>query len=141
MTVPRGSNSNMVMTMVGAGSGGVNKGPRGDLNVRIIVKEDETFHRSGDDLMIRISISISDAVLGDKRKVETVYGNEIDIDIKPGTKDGDLVILKGYGCPSVRDNQIKGKMVVVFNIDIPKQISEEQKQLFKKLRKHERKIK
>ena len=71
--VPPGSYSGVHIRKTGEGSAGIRGGPSGDLFVFINVRAHEAFKREGDDIYIDIPISISQAALGGRIEVPTVY--------------------------------------------------------------------
>ncbi len=70
-------------------------GQHGDLYVKIKIKPHTYFKREGFDIYTTNYISVSQAVLGGKLKVRTLYG-EVNVNIDPGTNDGDTKKLLNY---------------------------------------------
>lgn len=115
----------------GKGQPGANGGRSGDLYIRIKVLEHPVFRREGNDLYMDKEIRFSEAVLGTQMEVQTIEGKKLNLKVPPGTKSGSKMRLKGYGIPSKKG---RGDAYIKINVDVPKEISEEQKTLIEKLR-------
>jgi curved DNA-binding protein len=108
-------------------------GQKSDIDLIIEVTSDPRFQLVGEDVQTQKDIDLATAVLGGEVKVETLSGNIL-LKIPPGTQPGRVFRLSGCGLP---DRKAKGKcsnMLVKVNVQIPKNLTEEQKQLFEKLR-------
>lgn len=107
-------------------------GGAGDLYVRLHVEADERFSRDDHNLRTKKRISLTDAVLGDTKTIETLEGS-VDLKIPAGITHGELLRLKGEGVP-VRGQDKRGDLLVKILIDIPENLTSEQKKLIKQLR-------
>lgn len=115
---------------------GVNEGSRinfKDFILSINVKPHELFDRQGDDIVVKVAIPYSTAVLGGQIEVPTVWG-DTKIRIKPGTKLGTTIRLTGKGAPHLMGRG-KGDEYVKFLIDAPAKLTREQKKLIEELKK------
>ena len=110
---------------------GSNGGENGDVYLEFVVKEHPLFKREESDVYIELPITITEAVLGCKKDIPTLYGN-VKLTIPAGSLSGDRHRLKGKGITNVNSNN-KGDMYVILNIIIPKKITKEQKKLFEEL--------
>ena len=131
--VPRGVDTGTRLKLSGKGSAGANGGPNGDLYIEFKVKDHEFFMRDEDDIYIEAPITITDAVLGCKKDIPTLYGN-VTLSIPAGSESGDKHRIKGKGI----DNESlhhKGDMYIVLKVVTPKKISKEQKKLLDELSK------
>lgn len=131
VTVPAGVDDGNQLRIPGKGEAGTNGGHNGDLYVEFSVKKHPIYQREEDNIYLELPISITDAVLGTKIDVPTLYGS-IKLSIPSGSQSGDKHRLKGKGVENVRSKR-KGDMYVVLNVFIPKKLSKEQKELFQKL--------
>jgi molecular chaperone DnaJ len=129
--IPAGIADGMSLRYVGKGEPGAQGGPTGDLYVVIRVEEDEVFERKDDDLIVQVGVNIAQAALGDKIKVPTLAG-ETEVDLKAGTQPGDHIVLKREGLPNLRDGR-RGSLFIVFRIDVPTELTAEQRELLSKL--------
>ncbi len=117
----------------GKGAPGINGGPNGDLYLIVQVLDDPRFKRKGDDLYMEITVDLYTAVLGGKVKVSTLKG-DLNVNIPAGTQPGKKLRLKGFGMPKYNQPGRFGDLYITVNVEIPTNLSEEEKQLFEKLR-------
>ena len=129
--IPAGVDTGNQLRVAGKGEAGSNGGPNGDLYLEFTIKEHDLFMRDGDDIYLELPITITDAVLGCKKDVPTLYGN-VKLTIPAGSESGDKHRLKGKGIENVRSG-VRGNMYVILRIMIPKKLSKEQKKLFESL--------
>ncbi len=131
--IPRGVDTGTRLKLSGKGSSGVNGGPNGDLYIEFKVRDHEFFERDEDDIYIEAPISITEAVLGCKKEIPTLYGN-VTLSIPAGSESGDKHRIKGKGI----DNESlrhKGDMYIVLKVVTPKKLSKDQKKLLDELSK------
>ncbi len=115
----------------GKGAPGINGGENGDLYITIHIQKHPVFERKGDDLYTDLPIDLYTAVLGGKTTVHTL-GGDVNLTIPKGTSGGKTLRLKGKGMP--RYNQPGyGDLYVKTKIIVPKDLSPEEEELFKKL--------
>lgn len=131
--IPAGVNTGHQLRVPGKGGAGINGGPNGDLYLEFYVKDHELYIRDDNDIYLELPITITEAVLGSKREIPTLYGN-VKLSIPAGTSSGDKHRLKGKGIESVRTGN-KGDMYVILNIIVPEKLSRDQKKLFEQLDK------
>ena len=131
VTIPKGINSGNRIRLAGKGEAGVNGGYPGDLYIEFSVKEDDFFIRDGNDIYVTVPLTITEAVLGCKKEIPTIYGSAV-ITIPEGTKNGNKLRLKGKGIDSDVDNKT-GDMYAIIDVVIPDKLSKKQKELFKEL--------
>ena len=129
--VPAGVDTGVRLRLQGKGDAGLNGGPNGDLYLEFRVKEHELFERDGDDIYLELPITITDAVLGCKVEIPTLYGN-VKLTIPEGAETGDKHRLKGKGIENLHSGN-KGNMYVVINVIIPDKLDKKQKKLFEEL--------
>ena len=129
--IPEGVNTGHQLRISGKGEAGVNGGPNGDIYFEIHVKESNFYQRDNEDLTIELPITITDAILGTKKEIPTIYGNVM-MDIKAGTQNGTKYKLKGKGL-KIPNSSRKGDMYVVIKVMIPTKITREQKKLLEAL--------
>lgn len=129
--IPEGVNTGHQLRISGKGEAGVNGGPNGDIYFEIHVEESDFYKRDNEDLTIELPITITDAILGAKKEVPTIYGNVV-MEIKAGTQNGTKYKLKGKGL-KIPNSSRKGDMYVVIKVMIPNKITREQKKLLEAL--------
>lgn len=129
--VPAGVDTGNRLRLAGKGDTGYNGGPNGDLYLEFNVREHELYERDGNDIYLELPITITEAVLGCKKDVPTLYGN-IRLAIPEGSNTGDKHRLKGKGVEDLHSGS-KGNMYVVINVVIPDKLDKKQKKLFEEL--------
>ena len=132
VSIPAGVDNGMQIRLPGEGQPGSNGGPGGNLFIAVDVKPHEFFKRKGEDIILDLDINIAQAVLGADIAVPTVDGKEHPLNIPSGTQPGSMFNLRGKGVPRIRQSG-RGDQRVIVNVDIPKKLSAEQRELFEKL--------
>jgi len=129
--VPAGVDDGTQIRLAGEGEPGINGGPRGDLYIVIHVKPHRYFRRRKDDILLDLGINVAQAALGANVTIPTLDGEE-QLEIPPGTQSGRVLTLKHRGVPRLRRNG-RGDQMVIISVEIPRSLSEEQRNLFEKL--------
>jgi DnaJ-class molecular chaperone len=96
VTIPAGVRDGHVMRLRGQGRPGRNGGPSGDAMIEISVAQHPFFRREGDDIILRLPVSLQEAVLGAAVEVPTVSGR-VRVNIPAGSTSGTRLRLKGRG--------------------------------------------
>jgi molecular chaperone DnaJ len=99
--------------------------------VLVRVAADERFIRDGSDLVTVVDVPAPAAALGTRVKVPTLEGEE-EIEIRPGTQPGTVVVLRGHGMPTLGRGR-RGDQRVVLNVVIPRKLSRRQRELLAEL--------
>ncbi len=131
--IPVGSKTGTKVRVAGVGPKN-DRGGQGDLYLIIKVAADNRFKRKGDNLYTQKHINLYSAVLSGEVEVQTMTGNVL-LKIPAGTQPGQIFRLAGKGMPKLKQKKSFGDLFVTVIIDIPRKLSAEQKDLFKKLRK------
>lgn len=131
--IPAGVDTGNQLRVAGKGEAGTNGGPNGDIYLEFKVSNHSLFTRDDNDIYLELPITITEAVLGAKKEIPTLYGN-VKLSIPEGSSTGDKHRLKGKGLEDVHSGR-KGDMYVVIKVIIPKKISRDQKKLFEQLDK------
>ena len=132
VTIPAGIQSGQQLRISGKGDRGYNGGPNGDLYIEIIVNEDDHFFRDGNDILVKVPLSILDATLGCKIDVPTVYG-DVELTIPAGTQPGQRFRLRGKGVKDIRSGY-NGDQYVEVDVVVPTSTTKEEKQLYQQLK-------
>lgn len=119
--VPAGISNGEMIRMGGQGEA-VSGGQSGDLYIRINVQADKLWKREGNDLVIKHSIKLTDALLGTKQTIEGLDG-AMELDIPAGVSAGEVLRVKGRGVPHVHDIKRRGDVLVKLDIAMPKKLS------------------
>lgn len=133
INIPSGVATGDRQRVSGKGNPGTNGGDNGDLYIEYVVAEHEYYIRDNDDIYLEVPITITEAILGCKKTIPTLYGN-VKLAIPAGTDSGDKQRIRGKGV----DNEYrkrKGDMYVIFKVITPKKLSRTEKELVEKLAK------
>lgn len=128
--VPPGVDNGMRLRMSGYGDAGEGGGPAGDLYVFISVEPHSVFQRDGDDVLVELPLSFSEAALGCKKDLPTPLGSSCRINIPEGTQSGKVLRVKGEGSPNVHGRG-QGDMLVKVVVETPVSLNEKQKELLR----------
>ncbi len=123
LSIPKGIDDGVTMRLAGEGNAGEKGAGKGDLYVRIHIKEHEYFERDGADLLTTVRVSFIQAILGDEIEVPTIDG-KAKMKIPSGTQPGTVFRLKGKGMPS---RYAQGDELVTVEVAIPEKLSKKQK--------------
>ena len=132
VTIPAGIENGQVLKLKGHGAPGVNGGPDGDLFITFSIGNHPNFKRLGNDLYTTAIIDLYTALLGGETTIETLSG-KVKLKITPETQHGTKIRLKGKGFPVYRKEGEKGDLYVTYEVKLPTNLTEEQKELFTKL--------
>ena len=126
--VPAGIKGGQKLRLQGKGQPGPNGGPPGDLFIQIKETPHPLFRREDADLYLKQKIRFSQAALGADIEVSTLEKKVLKLKIPPGTQNNAKFRLKNFGLP-VYNGSGKGNAYVEINIDVPKELTDEQKEL------------
>src|SRR3954453_11532941 len=113
---PAGVADGQRIRLSGRGEPGDRGGPAGDLYVQVMVKPDDLFGRSGDDLTLTLPISIAEAVLGADLRVPTL-DSPVTLRVPPGTPSGRKLRARGKGV--ARKDGPPGDLIVTVEVQVP----------------------
>ncbi len=130
--IPKGMTTGKKIRLAGKGEQSRFGGPPGNLFIRAKVLDNPVYSVKKHDLHIIRDIKLSEAILGATISVPTIDNKELSLKIPPGTKHKTKMRLPGHGLPHMQSNT-KGHLYVSIHVDIPKTITQEQKELIEKL--------
>jgi molecular chaperone DnaJ len=133
--VPAGIADEMSLRMKGKGNAGVEGGGYGDLFILIKIKMHELFKVEGSNLLCEVPIPIHTAVLGSEIEVATIDGQKIKVQVPAGTQNNTLLRVKGKGMPIIRTNNTKGDLLIKIEVEVPTELSKEEREIWEKLEK------
>ena len=131
VSIPAGVDDGMRVRLAGEGESSTNGGPNGDCYVFITVRRHKLFHRDGDNLILQMPISYTQAALGAEIEVPTLEGPD-KLTIARGTQSGEVFKLAGRGMPNPQGGKTGDLLVQTF-IETPKKISPEQEEILRNL--------
>jgi curved DNA-binding protein len=134
ITIPAGIENGQTIKIAGHGGQGVNGGPDGDLYITFSISNHSDIKRSGNDLFARVSLDLYTAVLGGDITVDTLNG-KVRLKVPPETQNGTKIKLKGKGFPIYRDEGKFGDLYITYEVKVPTNLNERQKELFAELSK------
>jgi molecular chaperone DnaJ len=133
VNIPAGAQNGSRLRVPGKGNAGTLGAPAGDLYITTRVEEHPFFHRNGDNIEIRVPVTVTEAGLGAKIEVPTIDGRTL-LTVRPGTQNGQKLRLSEKGVFNARKNQ-RGDQIVEVVIQAPKVQDERTKELLRELGK------
>jgi molecular chaperone DnaJ len=131
--IPPGARNGSRLRVPGKGNAGTMGAPPGDLYINTKVEEHPFFKREGDNIEIRVPITVSEAALGSKIEVPTIDGRTL-LKIPQGTKNGQRFRLRDKGVPNSRGGA-RGDQIVEVAIEAPEPRDERTRELLRELAK------
>lgn len=129
INIPAGIQDGEMIRMTGRGEA-IPNGSAGDLYIKIHVSGHKTIKRDGSTLLSDLHVKLSDALLGNVYKVETLDGS-VDIKIPAGITHGEKLRIKGKGVPQ---GNSRGDFMVKIIIDLPQKLSRKARKLVEELK-------
>lgn len=133
ITVPAGVENGQTIKIAGHGGPGVNGGPNGDLYITFSIAQHPRFKRLGNDLYTSVDLDLYTAILGGEITIDTLDG-QVKLKVKPETQNEAKVKLKGKGFPVYKNEGKFGDLYVTYNIQLPTNLNEQEKDLFVQLK-------
>jgi len=124
--IPAGIKNGNFIKMTALGNSGPNGGPNGDLIATITILEDENFEYIKNDIYTTVDVTPLDLILGGIVEVNTLKG-PMDILIPKGTQPTAKIKVNNQGIKN-------GEFYVKLNMLIPSDLSDEQLDLYEKLK-------
>ena len=125
LRVPAGTRDGARLRLAGQGPGG------GDVLLTIRVLEDARFDLDGDHLTTSVDVPAPVAALGGDVTVQTLSGKG-NLSVPPGSSGGRRMRLRGQGWP--KKDGTRGDLYIRLNVTVPATLSDEQKELYRRLR-------
>ena len=130
ISIPAGIRDKEKMRLIGQGKNGINGGKNGDLFIKINIQDSKKYKLSGYDIYTNLLLTPWEAALGTKVNVETI-DEEVSVYIPEGIESGDYVKVPYKGYKNGKGG--RGDLIIEAKIMIPKNMTEKEKELFKKL--------
>ena len=132
--IPAGIDENQTVVLRGEGAPGTRGGPKGDLYITVHIKRHNVFTRQDYNVLCDIPITFTQATLGAELKIPMVDGSTVMFKIPEGTQTGTRFRVKGKGFKAVNRNY-EGDLIFTVEIQTPKRLSKEQRELLVQLAK------
>jgi molecular chaperone DnaJ len=130
VTIPPGINDNEMIRLNGVGEA-IQSGVPGDLYAKIHVTPDNVFSKEGNNLRMKLSLKLSEALLGGERRISTLDG-DMTVKIPQGMSFGETLRVRGKGIPV--DKNSRGDLLIKLDIQLPKKLTRKTKKLVDELR-------
>ena len=122
LRIPAGIQDGVSLVKRGEGEPGMRGGPAGDLYITVTVKPHRLFKRDGNNILLDMPISITQAALGAEIDVPTLE-KPVKQRIPEGTQTGTQFRIKGQGIPSLK-NGLKGDLILTVHVEVPRKLNE-----------------
>ena len=130
INIPAGIDDGQILNVRGLGDSGINGGGNGDLKLEVVVRPHPIFERDGYNVYCDIPITFAQAALGAEISVPTLDG-KVKFKIHEGTQPNDEFKLSGKGIQRLGGSG-RGDQYVKVVLEVPKNLSGEQKDLIRK---------
>ena len=131
--IPPGARNGSRLRVPGKGNAGTQGAPPGDLYITTKVEDHPFFHRDGDNIEIKVPVTVWEAALGAKIEVPTIDGRTV-LKIPQGTRNGQRFRLREKGVMNQRSGE-RGDQIVEVAIEAPEPRDEETRELLRKMAK------
>ena len=132
--IPAGIDDGQTVVLRGEGEPGEKGGPKGDLYITVKLKKHSIYSRKGNNVYCDIPITITQASLGAELEIPLVDGSKEKYKIPEATQTGTKFVIRGKGFKAVTSNQV-GDFIFTVNVQTPKKLSKEQRELLVQLAK------
>jgi molecular chaperone DnaJ len=129
--IPPGAQSGSRLRVAGKGNAGTMGMPAGDLYITLRVEPHPVFQRDGDNIEIRVPVTVSEAGLGAKIEVPTIDGRAL-LKVPPGTHNGQKFRMREKGVANTRKGTA-GDQIVEVSLVVPKVRDERTKEILREL--------
>ena len=129
--IPAGAADGSRLRVAGKGNAGSMGSPAGDLYITVRVEKHALFAREGDNIEVKVPITVWEAVLGTKIEVPTIDGRAL-LKVPQGTQSGQKFRLREKGILNSRKN-LRGDQIVEVEIQSPPSNDERTRELFREL--------
>ena len=134
LTIPAGVENGQTIRIKGHGAPGIQGGPKGDLLITFKIINNTPFKREKENLYKTVDVDFYTALLGGEITVDTFTG-KVKLKVKPETQPGTQIKLKGKGFPKYKKEGQFGDLYITYQIKMPTNLSEKEKELFRELQK------
>lgn len=129
--IPEGIRDGEKIRLIGLGKEGKNGGKNGDLFLKVKIENDKKFKLRGNDIYTELPITPWEAALGIKTKVDSLE-DEVMVYIPKGIQSGEKIVISNKGFKTT-NKDVRGNLIIKVKIAVPKDLSNEEKEIFKKL--------
>ncbi|MCS7239230.1 MAG: J domain-containing protein [Thermoguttaceae bacterium] len=130
INIPAGIEEGQKIRLRGQGAPSPSGGPPGDLYLRVKIIPHRYFERKGDDLYVKVPVTLPEALFGAKVDIPTPKGT-VSVRIPPGTSSGTKLRVRGLGVQ--REDGTAGDLYAVVEIQLPPHVDDSVKEAIKRL--------
>ena len=130
--IPAGIRNEEKIRLMGQGKPGENGGKPGDLLIKIHIDNNEKYTLQGYDLYTNLLLTPWEAALGTKVDLDSI-DEKVSLYIPQGIESGEKIRIEGKGYHDGKAG--RGDLIAQVKIMVPKNMSQEEKQLFEQLQK------
>jgi curved DNA-binding protein len=131
--IPPGTSNGQNLRIKGEGQRGMTEELCGDLILIIEILNTERFYLDNQGLHTIMHVPLYDAVLGSKQTLH-LFDKTISFTVPPETFHGKVLRIRGKGMPLWKRENEFGNLLVSIFIEMPKELNQEEIELFKKLK-------
>ena len=132
--IPAGIDNEQSIVLRGEGEPGIRGGAKGDLYIVVRIRKHSIFTRKGTTVYCNVPITFTQATLGAELEIPMVNGTKEKFRIPEGTQSGTTFTIKGKGFKNINTLN-NGDYVFTVNVQIPRRLSKEQRDLLVQLAK------
>ncbi|HUV68032.1 MAG TPA: J domain-containing protein [Terracidiphilus sp.] len=129
-----GTRDGQRIRLQGKGNAGVNGGAAGDLFLIVRTGTHPVFTRVGDDIQLKVPVTVAEASLGAKVDVPTIDGRA-QLKIPPGTQSGQKLRMRERGVESAQQPGQRGDQIVTIEVVVPHLQDERSREIMRELAK------
>jgi molecular chaperone DnaJ len=131
--IPAGVKDGTKIKLKGKGEAGWGGAPAGDLFVVTRVEPSKLYERRGDDLVLEVPITYSEAALGATVEIPTPEGR-VSLKVPAGSQDGKLLRVKGRGAPKLKGSG-RGDLLARLKVAVPSKLTKAEREAIESLDK------
>ena len=132
--IKAGTRDGQRIRLQGKGNAGMNGGAAGDLYLIVRTSEHPVFSRTGDDIHIKVPVTVAEASLGAKVDVPTIDGRA-QLKIPPGTQSGQKLRMRERGVENAQNPGQRGDQIVMVDVVVPHLQDERSREIMRELAK------
>ncbi len=129
--VPAGIRDGEKVRLIGQGKLGQNGGKNGDLFIKIKIEKDNRFELIGYDLYTSLYLTPWEAALGTRANLEGI-DDTVSVYVPAGIGSGEKLRIAGKGYKDGKGG--RGDLVAIVKIVVPKKLTEQEKDLYEKMK-------
>jgi len=134
--IPAGVKDGTRIKLKGKGEAGYGGAAAGDLFVITRVEPSKLYRRRGDDLVLEVPVTLSEAALGSTVEIPTPDGR-VSLKVPPGSQDGKLLRVKGRGAPHLKGDG-RGDLLARLKVSVPQKLTKKEREALEALQSAEK---